>query len=74
MATFSLLLLGNAILQDPSLTNLPKRKLEYKDPGDLAISYSENKSNTFVLRILSFPFSKFLLQIIPLLYPINNQA
>lgn len=72
MATFSLLL-GNAFLQDPSLTNLPKQKLEYEDPGDLAISYS-NTSNTFVSRILSFPFSKFLLWIISLLYSSHNQA
>lgn len=60
MATFSLPLGGSALLQGPSLT--PTWKLNPEDPGNPAVSYPEEKANAFVPSILSFPFSKFLLQ------------
>ena len=66
MATFSLLLWGSALLQGPSSTNPLTRKLDYKDPGNLGLSYSENKANTFAPSILSLPFSKFPVWTIPL--------
>lgn len=61
-------------MQGPSAAPPPTQKFAFKDPGKLALSYSENKVNTFVPSIPSFPFSKFPLWTIPNPDPGLNQA